>query len=191
MHLLLFCLQSGRFYLPDIGFWGELSWFLGWDVSEFLMEAVRKCGNGCMTVLTRIQSWLTQTGGDRNMAPRRLTHTSPSLTGAPLTHGHRCLPRPALFELLSIFLRCLGVGSVPSSPYVGCISVALLLSCRIWPRNEQQLSLLWSHFQSMFVIALKINSKEGFIVQRLTDYQPLYVSDVPPKVSLKKKQMGV
>lgn len=46
MHLLLFCLQSGRFYHPDIGFWGELSWFLGRDVSEFLMEAVRKCGDG-------------------------------------------------------------------------------------------------------------------------------------------------
>lgn len=40
----------------------------------------------------------------------------------------------------------------------------------------------------MFAIVLKINSKEGFIVQRLTDYQPLYVSDVPPKVSLKRSK---
>lgn len=148
-------MQSGRFYRCDIGFWGELGWFLGQDVSEFLMEAGRKCGNGCVTVLTRTQSWLTQTRGDRNMAPRRLTHTSPSHTGAPLTHHHRCLPRPALFELLSIFLCRLGVGSVPSSPYVGCISAALHFSSRIWPRNEQQLSLLWSQFQRMFVIGSK------------------------------------
>ncbi len=143
MHLLLFSSQSG---LGDIGFWGELGWFLGRDVSEFLMEAGRKCGNGCVTVLTRTQSWLTQTRGDRNMAPRRLHTHHP-----PLPERHRCLPRPALFELLSIFLCRLGVGSVPASPYVGWISAALL-SSRIWSRNEQQLRLLWSQFQSVFVI---------------------------------------
>lgn len=155
MHLLLFSSQSRRFYRCDIGFWGELGWFLGRDVSEFLMEAGRKCGNGCVTVLTRTQSWLTQTRGDRNMAPRRLTHTSPSLTGAPLTHRHRCLPRPALFELLSIFLCRLGSRECSVISICRLYLCCFTLSSRIWPRNEQQLSLLWSQFQSMFVIGSK------------------------------------
>ncbi len=113
MHLLLFSSQSRRFYRCDIGFWGELGWFLGWDVSEFLMEAGRKCGNGCVTVLTRTQSWLTQTRGDRNMAPRRLTHTSPSLTGAPSLPAQTCclwaslhLPLPSWSRECSVISIC-------------------------------------------------------------------------------------
>ncbi len=144
MHLLLFSSQSG---LGDIGFWGELGWFLGRDVSEFLMEAGRKCGNGCVTVLTRTQSWLTQTRGDRNMAPRRLTHTSPSLTGVPSLPAQTCSLWASLHLPLPSWSReCSGISICRLN--LCCFT----LSSRIWSRNEQQLSLLWSQFQSVFVI---------------------------------------
>lgn len=129
MHLLGFSFHSGRFYGHDIGFWGEIGVVLGWDVREFLMEAVRKYRKGCVTVLTRTRSWLTQTRGDRNMALRRLTHTSPSLTGAPLTYHRRRLPRPALSECLYSQFHPLHVCVALQHPGSG-IRPLLMFSCK-------------------------------------------------------------